>query len=147
MAPLLPSLLDENPSVSSLAMKILSDLLKLASKSEIQAYISQFTSKVKNNVEVSLDKEQALREKTLGIYSLMCLLLAFPNEIYSWTEQVLALVLQNKKLTKNSQAKIKEFCSKFWKNRSVYSKLSEIQLSEEMMVTLTEIANPYNYFA
>lgn len=147
MAPLLPSLLDENPTVSSLAMKILSDLLKLASKNEIQTYILQFTSKVRNIPEVSLDKEQALREKTLGIYSLMCLLLAFPNEIYKWTEEVLALVLQNKKLTKNSQTKIKEFCSKFWKNRAVYSQLSEIKLSEEMMVTLTEIANPYNYFA
>ena len=77
----------------------------------------------------------------------MCLLLAFPNEIYTWSEGVLDLVLRNKKITKSSQSKIKEFCSKFWKNRAVYLQLSDIKLSEDMMVTLTEIANPYNYFA
>jgi len=144
--PLLTALIDENPAVSSLAMKILSDLLKLASKLEIQDCISQFT----NNATIVLDpqrKNECLKTKTIGIYSLMCLLLAFPNEIYGWTEDVLSLVLKNKKLTKNSQGKIKEFCSKFWKNRAVYYQLSDIKLSEDMMITLTEIANPYNYFA
>lgn len=143
---MLNSLVDENPTVSNLAMKILSDLLKLASKKEILDCISQFTC----NAKISLDpqrKEETLKTKTIGIYSLMCLLLAFPNEIYAWSEDVLDLVLKNKKITKSSQIKIKEFCSKFWKNRAVYLQLSDIKLSEDMMVTLTEIANPYNYFA
>ena len=146
LKPLLTALVDENPAVSGLAMKILSDLLKLASKNEIQECIGQFTS----NAKITLDpqkNDECLKTKTIGVYSLMCLLLAFPNEIYAWTEDVLNLVLKNKKLTKNSQSKIKEFCSKFWKNRAVYYQLSDIKLSEDMMVTLTEIANPYNYFA
>lgn len=77
----------------------------------------------------------------------MCLLLAFPNEIYTWTESVLEIVLKNKKITKKGEDKIKEFCSKFWKNRSVFTQLSEVRLSEEILQSLTEIANPYNYFA
>lgn len=141
LSPLLKPLIDENPSVSSLAMKILSDLLKLASKSEINTCIANFTANAK------LSSAEDLEKKTIGVYSLMCLLLAFPNEIAPWTEEVLNIVLKNKKLTKNSQLKIKEFCSKFWKNRAVYSQISEIKLSEDMMVMLTEIANPYNYFA
>ena len=140
------SLVDENPSVSNLSMKILSDLLKLASKKEIIDCISCFTEKAKINIDPER-KEESLKTKTIGIYSLMCLLLAFPNEIYTWSEGVLDLVLRNKKITKSSQSKIKEFCSKFWKNRAVYLQLSDIKLSEDMMVTLTEIANPYNYFA
>lgn len=43
------TLLDENSAVSALAMSILSDILKLASKAEIQNFIDHNILKSKNN--------------------------------------------------------------------------------------------------
>lgn len=131
-------------------MKIVSDLLKLANKEEIEAFIKTSLAYEKSpNISKSLVKilPYSLDERVIGVYSSMCLLLAFPSEVNAWTEEVLLTVLKNKKIAKKSNEKIKEFCSKFWKNRSNWLYMNEIKLSEDIMQRLTEIANPYNYFA
>jgi hypothetical protein len=44
-------------------------------------------------------------------------LLAFPFDLFEWTQCVLNLIMKNKKLAKSLQDKLKEFASKFLKSQ------------------------------
>ena len=45
----------------------------------------------------------------------MSLILAHPYEIFEWSEEVIKIILRNKKVSKSIGAKLKEFASKFLK--------------------------------
>ena len=134
-------LVDENIIVSNSAMECISDLLKITNLNDISGLIQKFLKMASEN-----DNEN--NKKALGVYALMSILLAFHNEIYSWTEEALKIVLKNKNLKPDSKKKVKAFCSKFWKNRTVTWNLeSDSALSQTVIEDLREIANPYNYFS
>lgn len=43
----------------------------------------------------------------------MCQLLAYPYEVYQFTEECLRIILRNKKLAKNTDEVLREFATKF----------------------------------
>ena len=132
-------LTDENPTIVNSAFVCLSDILKITSKKELGKFIDDNVNKA--------EKSKDIDEKTIAVYSLMGVLLAFPYEISEWTEKVLKIVLKNRKMTKTSLDKVKDFCAKFWKNKDMRMETDEYKLSEEIIQSLSEVANPYNYFA
>ena len=77
----------------------------------------------------------------------MSILLSSSFEIKPWTEEAIRLILKNKKV-QGIKEKLKEFASKFLKH--TYSDTIQhgnIELAEDLITSLREISNPYNYFA
>ena len=131
-------------------MNSLPDIIKLISKEKIEELVDKFFEKGNKGKIVKIENfnKEVDKEKLLGIFGLMCILLAFSNEIFSWTEKTILLVLKSKNINVETQNKIKEFCSKFWKNKSINWNLDgEFILSETLIEKIREIANPYNYYS
>ncbi len=47
---------------------------------------------------------------------MMSILLAFPYDVFEWSEELITIILKNKKISKTMQEKLKEFASQFLKN-------------------------------
>eukprot|EP00828_Plagiopyla_frontata_P041467 TRINITY_DN5926_c0_g1_i2.p1 TRINITY_DN5926_c0_g1~~TRINITY_DN5926_c0_g1_i2.p1 ORF type:complete len:338 (+),score=25.55 TRINITY_DN5926_c0_g1_i2:1071-2084(+) len=134
---------DSHQAVQQFVFNALSDLVKLSTKQELETLIQKYSKLAEISIQEGT-KEEDQQQKAIAVYALMTVLLAFPNEIYPWTEKVLQIVLRNHKIIKNSNDKIRAFCAKFWKNKVHWWAFYEIQLDSDLLQTIREKANYYN---
>lgn len=136
------SLVDENPTVSSLAFNISVDLLKINTKEEIEREINNAKQLVKN-AENTAEKTS---EQSKGLFIMMAILLSHPYEIEQWTEELLAILLQTKKQKIVNEKFNKDFVVKFRDQNKGVVNLNQRTLSLEVLSDLRETSNPYSYF-
>jgi len=135
---------DDHPNVRNKAFEVIPDLIRIQNKETIQTMVNNAIKLVEQNTGKK-DSKDLFR----GVNIMMLLILSVPYEIENWTDNLITLILQNKKVSKNlGERFVKDFVPKFMESHKTNQvSVSGLSLSYENYSDLREVANPSTYFA
>jgi len=98
---------------------------------------------MKKNIE---DSTKDTKEKAKTLILMMAMILSQPYEIQEWTEELIVLLMKNKKISKVVSDKFsKEFVPKFFDKHAGLANINERSLSSEVYSELKHTYNPVSY--
>jgi len=129
-------LVDENIIVRKRAFDVYTDFIKIQTKEEIQNILQKSKTLIQNEETVSL-----------GLFTMMALILGHSFENETWTEDLIKILLKKHKINKMVRDAFREFANRYWDSHKGHANINGISLSQEIYYELREISSPYTYFA
>ncbi|CAD8187571.1 unnamed protein product [Paramecium pentaurelia] len=128
-------LLDENKVVMQSCCELITQLIQQMTLQELNCQLEIY-------LKLATNKETEL----LGKQVLMAIIMAHPRNIQPWINQVLKVVLEKHNKLQQQQKKFAADYLKLYKTNQLME-IEDIQIQIDLIEKMSELSNPYNYFA
>eukprot|EP00744_Colponema_vietnamica_P014898 GILI01020862.1.p1 GENE.GILI01020862.1~~GILI01020862.1.p1 ORF type:complete len:493 (+),score=137.66 GILI01020862.1:187-1479(+) len=154
-----PLLTDAQVEVQNIACSALSSFLRLAEPTQVPSLLQRFLKlaavaigkRQRDSESVpaknSEEYQSLLRRRHAGVLGLAALTYAYPYDVPSWMPEVMAVICKRRGDPMPIRSTVSKCCAEFWRTHKDMWHLFKPLFNEDQLEAVSELLNPYNYYA